>query len=169
MIAVLRILIVSAMLSSSALAEEPVTLERFNDWYLTCVENGICRVFQRISIAPIANGETKEAKLQDVLSVAIAPLGGNRESLGIIVQTPLNVFLKSGMGIQVDSNKGVELEYRNCDIQGCWVVEKAQRNLINQIKRGKTGYILLQLLNGKKVKISFSLIGFTKAIERLRS
>ncbi|NKC14518.1 MAG: hypothetical protein GKR94_20750 [Gammaproteobacteria bacterium] len=59
--------------------------------------------------------------------------------------------------------------FRHCNAQGCQVVIPADHSLLTNLKRANNGAGLFRLLNGKVIRVEFSLKGFTKAFNALAS
>ncbi len=61
------------------------------------------------------------------------------------------------------------MRYRNCNRLGCFVIAPLDERRIRQMERAAAGAVYFRLLDGQAVKVSFSLDGFTKAMDALSS
>lgn len=89
----------------------------------------------------------------------------------LVILTPLglNIHLPSDFGLIVGKKKPFLTRFRNCNAQGCQVVIPADNSLLRSLKRANNGAGLFRLLNGKVIRVEFSLKGFTKAFNALTS
>lgn len=87
----------------------------------------------------------------------------------MVVLTPLDVQLNADFGLAIGTAEPVLLRYRNCNRLGCFVLAPLDDRRIRQMERAASGAVYFRLLDGKAVKVNFSLKGFTKAMEGLSS
>lgn len=132
-------------------------LQTFDAWRVSCAQDvaDTCRVWQRVQVEH-ADG------LQDVMAVSVAPAD---TGLAVLFQVPLDVFLPADFGFRIDGQNERRVRYRNCNAAGCWVVIGNDAALMGQMRRGITAEAALSLIEGETVRISFSLRGFTAAMQ----
>lgn len=114
--------------------------DRFGNWVFNCKAYG--------------PGDTKCGLTQDVriknggkrlFSASIAYVGPSN-TLTLVMNTPLNSLLLSGVQITVDSEASVTLPFQQCRKEGCIALQKISPALRRQ------------LAIGRKMKVSFKLI-----------
>ncbi|MFS8116155.1 invasion associated locus B family protein [Rhizobium jaguaris] len=156
-------------------------VQKFDDWYYRCVDGKAadgsattnCEVAQ---IATVKQGE------QDVniLTLAIAkapasapvsPQKGSKTAQSDLVLTtlvPLNMYLPAGLSIEVSDKPVVQLAYRNCNQAGCWSQQKLDAKMVAVLSKAADGVGHVQMMNGQKVNIKFSLKGLVAALDALQ-
>ena len=108
------------------------------------------------------------------LAIAKAPAapsakGAQRPGdLMLTALVPLNIFLPAGLGIDADNKSVVDLVYRNCNQAGCWSQQKLDARMLAALQRGATGQGAMQLTDGQKVNVNFSLKGLKAALSELQ-
>jgi invasion protein IalB len=137
-------------------AQDASAVQSFEDWRVSCPQAvaDSCRVWQRVQVQ-------HDGLAQDVMAVSIAPAD---EGLALLVQLPLDVYLPADFGLRIDGQNERRIRYRNCNEAGCWVILPADQALIGQLRRGISAEAALALVEGETVRISFSLRGFTAAL-----
>ena len=156
-------------------------VQKFDDWYYRCIDSKAadgstathCEVAQ---IATVKQGD------QDVniLTLAIAkatdqPTASNKKSakhpareLVLTALVPLNMYLPAGLSIDAADKSVVQLSYRNCNQAGCWSQQKLDAKMIAVLSKAADGTGHVQLMNGQKVTIKFSLKGLSAALDALQ-
>ncbi|MBB5574985.1 MULTISPECIES: invasion associated locus B family protein [Rhizobium] len=156
-------------------------VQKFDGWYYRCVDGKAadgsattsCEVAQ---IATVKQGE------QDVniLTLAIAkapapaPAPSKKESktaqsdLVLTTLVPLNMYLPAGLSIDVNDKPVVQLTYRNCNQAGCWSQQKLDAKMVAALSKAADGVGHVQMMNGQKVNIKFSLKGLAAALDALQ-
>ncbi len=156
-------------------------VQKFDDWYYRCIDGKAadgsaatsCEVAQ---IATVKQGD------QDVniLTLAVAkapsappstsPKGGKQLANELILTTlvPLNMYLPAGIGIDASDKPVVQLAYRNCNQAGCWAQQKLDTKMVAALAKATDGIGHVQMMNGQKVNIKFSLKGLAAALEALQ-
>lgn len=149
-----------------AAAGQPVS-EQFGDWLLKCVgaESGNpCELVQPLMVEH--DGQPVELL---TLAVSKAADRSGKADWALVVLTPLDVDLPSDFGLQAGQGKPALFRYRNCNHLGCFAVIPLDKGWISQMQKASDGTAYFRLLNGRAVKVSFSLAGFTKGFEALAS
>lgn len=151
----------------------PQVLEqRFEDWTYRCVpaptdEDASALACELSQAVQIEQDGTPLPILNMAISKAADKAG--KVDWALVVLTPLDVHLPSDFGLSFGSRKPVLSRYRNCNTLGCWVVVPASSQVVQGMKRALEGGAHFRLLDGQTVKIVYSLRGFTKGFEALRS
>lgn len=129
----------------------------FQDWRVTCSVDALedCRVWQRVQVQ-------QSDELHDVMAVSLAP---SDDGLVLIFQTPLDVYLPADFALRIDGQREQRMRFRHCNPAGCWVLIPADTGLLRALQRGQKAEAALSLVEGQTVRISFSLMGFTSALE----
>jgi len=96
------------------------------------------------------------------------------ESLGYdgpvtVINMPLGAVLLPD-GLRIETDKGVEawFPFRFCDVRGCHVEAEIEPSLLAAMRAGAEGWLIVRDLNGKPVRLRFSLLGLTSGLEALR-
>ncbi|MBB3571777.1 invasion associated locus B family protein [Rhizobium sp. BK491] len=156
-------------------------VQKFDDWYYRCIDGKAadgsattnCEVAQ---IATVKQGD------QDVniLTLAIAKVAGepvtsNKKAakqpasdLVLTALVPLNMYIPAGLGIDVAEKPVVQLAYRNCNQAGCWSRQKLDAKMVAALTKASDGTGHVQMMNGQKVNIKFSLKGLSAALDALQ-
>jgi invasion protein IalB len=157
-------------------------VQKFDDWYYRCVDGKAadgavatsCEVAQ---IATVKQGD------QDVniltLAVAKAPVSAPAASdkkavkqaaveLVLTTLVPLNMYLPAGISIDASDKQVVQLAYRNCNQAGCWAQQKLDNKMVAALSKASDGTGHVQMMNGQKVNIKFSLKGLSAALDALQ-
>lgn len=141
---------------------ELVTTATHGDWDIVCVDgeapcvmrqNGVTADGQRaleMSVRRVEPQQTEQGTVESVLTIV----------------TPLNVLLRQGITLQVDSAEPSTGQYTICTSDGCTLTEPAPNVLIDQLKRGaeaKLSFVYVQGQQAGRVDAIVSLNGFTAA------
>jgi invasion protein IalB len=162
------------------LAQPQVHATKFDSWYYRCFDGkaadgapvSSCEVAQ---IATVKQGEQNVNVL--TLAFAAAPpsapaaatKSGKSAASDILLTAlvPLNMYLPAGLGIDAGDKPVVQLAYRNCNQSGCWAQQKLDAKAMAALQKNSDGISHVQLMNGQKVNIKFSLKGLSSALEAL--
>ena len=148
-----------------------VTQQRFGDWSYRCVQPGekasaatTCELAQSVQIQ-------RDGQMVEVVSLAVSRVQDKARKVdwALVAVTPLDVHLPSQFGIGVGEKTVTTAEYRNCNRFGCWAVVPLSAALLKQFQTGNEAALLFRMLDGKTVRIVFSLKGFTKGLGALQS
>ena len=155
--------------------KDQILQQRFKDWNYRCVVskegNGAsgkpafkqnCEISQSVEIE-------QEGKRVVVLNLAVSRAQDKAKKVNwaLVALAPLDIHLPSDFGLVIGKRKPLLTKYRNCNHLGCWAVIAANNSVINGLKKAHEGAGLFRLLNGKVVRVVFSLKGFTKAFGAL--
>lgn len=156
-------------------------VQKFDDWYYRCIDSKAvdgsaathCEVAQ---IATVKQGDQDV----NVLTLAIAkeanaPAPSNKKpvkqpasELVLTALVPLNMYLPAGLSIDAADKLIMQLAYRNCNQAGCWSQQKLDGKMIAALSKAADGTGHVQLMNGQKVNIKFSLKGLSAALDALQ-
>jgi invasion protein IalB len=159
----------------------PARVQKFDDWYYRCVDGKAadgaatahCEVAQ---VATVKQGD------QDVniLTLAIAkttdatvasnkkPAKQQASELVLTALVPLNMYLPAGLGISAADKRVAQLAYRNCNQAGCWSQQKLDNKMMSALTKAADGTGHVEMMNGQKVNIKFSLKGLSAALGALQ-
>ncbi len=156
-------------------------VQKFDDWYYRCIDGKAadgaaatsCEVAQ---IATVKQGDQEVNIL--TLAVAKAPKAppstsqkaGKQPANELILTTlvPLNMYLPAGISIDASDKHVVQLAYRNCNQAGCWAQQKLDTKMVAALAKATDGVGHVQMMNGQKVNIKFSLKGLSAALDALQ-
>jgi invasion protein IalB len=127
----------------------------FRDWRLACADAGC-------AIRSAVHG----ADGSEVLSVA-ATRGG--ADAGLAFRTPLPLLLPDGLTLTLGDAPARVLPWRTCDAAGCSAESTLEPDLLAGLRRERTAEATLTLLDGVRVRLPVSLLGFSAAWEALES
>lgn len=135
------------------------TTATYQDWLSSCVESD---VGQRCEIKQNLVGN--EGKLVSVMSL-VKP----RSNMPAIVQIALPHMLDLSVPVKlsVDGNALSNLGYRYCNAAACFVIIENREEIIAAFKEGVQVQFELLAMNRQPIKLSFSLKGFTAALNNL--
>lgn len=85
----------------------------------------------------------------------------------LLIQTPLQVFLKAGVVVQVDRGKRYAFAYEFCTAEGCYAGIPLPKSLLNSFKRGNTAVFHVKDTAGQQASFNVSLKGFTSTYQEL--
>ncbi|AYG62434.1 invasion associated locus B family protein [Rhizobium jaguaris] len=170
--------------STSADQQQPAPqarVQKFDDWYYRCVDGKAADGSATTSceVAEIATVKQGEQDV-NILTLAIAkapastpasPQKGSKAAQSDLVLTtlvPLNMYLPAGLSIDAGDKPVVQLAYRNCNQAGCWSQQKLDAKMVAALSKAADGVGHVQMMNGQKVNIKFSLKGLAAALDALQ-
>ncbi|NKC16174.1 MAG: hypothetical protein GKR94_29405 [Gammaproteobacteria bacterium] len=166
---------VSASDASSDRQDLKMQTRQYSDWTYQClvpskqaaeVQQPECEIAQ--SVRAQQNGANIEL-FNVALIHADDKAGKVKWALVVWMPLGLDIHLPSDFGLIVGKKKPFLTRFRHCNAQGCQVVIPADHSLLTNLKRANNGAGLFRLLNGKVIRVEFSLKGFTKAFNALAS
>lgn len=152
-------------------------LQAFQDWSVRCVNvssaisteqvsstQATCEAAQTVTI--VQGGQKVE-----ILKLAISPAKDKADKFGwaLVALFPLDVLLTSDFGLTTGKEKPTLYRFRNCNHLGCFGIAPLDKAKLVRFGKSSDGAVYFQLLNGKTVKVVFSLKGFKQAFEALQS
>lgn len=165
----ISLLPVTAIALEIAVSGDNLTSHAFDDWTLHCAEETDaagkavrhCEIAQAVAVAD-------EGRAVEMLRLAVSRSGeGGKNAFTLVALAPLDVHLPSQFGLFAGDAKLALAPYRNCNPNGCFVLIPLSKQDIKRLKRARQGAALFRDLGGRPIKLSFSLMGFTKAFDSL--
>jgi invasion protein IalB len=170
--------------SAAAANEQPpapqARVQKFDDWYYRCIDGKAadgstaesCEVAQ---IATVKQGDQDVNILTLAVAKAPAPAATDKKAvkqpaneLVLTTLVPLNMYLSAGISIDASDKQIVQLAYRNCNQAGCWAQQKLDAKMVSALSKATDGTGHVQMMNGQKVNIKFSLRGLSAALDALQ-
>lgn len=170
--------------AATAGAQQPTApqarVQKFDDWYYRCIDGKAadgsaathCEVAQ---IATVKQGDQDVNVLTLAIAKADAPAAPDKKTakqpasdLVLTALVPLNMYLPAGLSIDAGDKPVVQLAYRNCNQAGCWSQQKLDAKMIVALSKSADGTGHVQMMNGQKVNIKFSLKGLSAALDALQ-
>ena len=152
--------------------------KKFDDWTWRCVApaDGKSPASCETALTVRVNQDGKTIEILN-LAVSKADDKAGKVSHALVALTPFDVHLPSQFGLTISDSRAAEKDrpkpivapYRNCNQQGCFVVTPLDATTIARLRAAQEGAGFFRLIDGKTVKVVFSLKGFDKAIDALGS
>lgn len=144
-------------------AQAGTEIKCVQDWQVRCFKvQGAprCDMYQEL-----ADKNTR----QPVLSLSIAYIPNvNRRAIQILV--PLMVSIPKGMKVITDSYTSPVMHYRACERTGCYVALIADDTFLQALSNsGPTGKVQITTDSGRDIPLTFSLKGFSQALDLMTS
>jgi invasion protein IalB len=155
-------------------------VQKFDDWYYRCIDGKAadgaattsCEVAQ---IATVKQGDRDVNILTLAVAKVPAPTATDKKAakqpaseLVLTTLVPLNLYIPAGLSIDVADKPVVQLAYRNCNQSGCWAQQKLDAKTVSALSKAADGTGHVQMMNGQKVNIKFSLKGLSAALDALQ-
>lgn len=158
-------LVVGLLFGSLALSpgsQADADVQAHDDWTLRCQarENALpCDLIQQIIDKPSG---------KQVLAISIA-WSPKEDKYALQIVVPLGISLQAGLAIRVGEDFAAEgLRVSRCEPTGCFVETLMGEELLNAMKDGSQGAVMLMDATGQQAALPFSLKGFTAAHKALR-
>jgi invasion protein IalB len=123
---------------------------RYDDWLLGC--DGGC------GIATTVRGEGGAGP--EVLRLGVE---GAAEARFLVVETPLQLYLPDGLSVTLGDGEPRVVPWRTCDREGCEARATLDPDLLAALRRERRADLGFTLIDGSRVRLQASLIGFTAA------
>ena len=140
-----------------------VTQTVHQDWQSICVKEA-----ERPELCLIRQQRTVEFSNRQVADVTII-ISRQTEGYIIEIKLPLGLDLRSGLTMQVDQTKEINLPFTTCVTQGCIAMSVLDEAMISIFKVGsqlQIGFNLVSL--NEKLLINASLHGFSRAFAMIK-
>jgi invasion protein IalB len=133
----------------------------FEDWRLDCTPLGC-------AAATEVRSEARGAPL--LLRLRVTPASGLAETpWQLAVETPLPLHLPGGLALEIGGSAGSALAWRTCDPLGCRAEAPLAPDLLAALRGERAGHVTFTLADGVRVRLRFSLMGFSAALEALEA
>lgn len=119
------------------------------DWRLDCA-SGSC-----VARAALRGGDGSELLAVEARGPAAAGI--------LALRTPLPLFLPDGAVMAIGEAAPVPLPWRTCGPAGCVAETAMTPELLSALKRGRAAAVTFTLVEGVRVRVPVSLLGFTAA------
>ena len=123
--------------------------EIFEDWQTTCA-------------AKLCSATTRVRSQDGATLLAIEAPGAPADEL--ILRTPLPLYLPDGRGFAVGGRLARDLAWVTCNPAGCEARMALDEDLRAALKAERGGSVEFTLLDGSRVRLPFSLMGFSAAL-----
>lgn len=134
---------------------------RHGDWQEACEadppQGEVCFIFQRLRL---------DGRVAANLTVGYKPPAFGPVA---VVNMPLGaVLLPEGLRFETDQDVDGWAPFRFCDRRGCHVETEIEPKLLDAMQRGLEAWLVVRDLNGRQLRLPFSLRGFTAGLHALR-
>jgi invasion protein IalB len=124
------------------------SVTRFEDWKLACP--GACRIETAV------RGERGAQVLH-------LRLDGPESARTLVVETPLPLYLPDGLTLAIGEAEPRAAPWRTCGPEGCEARLPADPSLLETLRRQRSAIVGFTLVDGARVRLPVSLMGFTAA------
>lgn len=143
----------------AALAQDDLERTKVDDWTLRCTkaQPPRCDLRQRV-----VNDEGKQ-----ILDFGIG-YDASSQSFPVVLELPLGILVQQQVRLKIDES--VEfggMKVNRCLPTGCIVDAVAPVEMIDAMRRGTKGAVIVPLPEGKYVALEISLRGFTAGVAEL--
>jgi len=133
------------------------------DWYVVCrppppgARNEICAAVQCV---------TAEDNENVGLTAMVQKYADGQTVLRVV--TSLGVFLKKGLGVQIDDRSEMTVPFDRCLPAGCHALLPLEAPHLAKLRTGKTLMLIIYRTREAGIGIPISLAGFAQAVGDLR-
>jgi len=144
-------------------AEPDVTTSTYGDWLLRChrqekVKN--CEITQTLQLQ-------LQGQAQPVAIIGVARDPAAAASFALIVQVPVNVFLKAGVSLSAGEPQPFILPFQTCVPAGCFARMQLETIKNALLFGGNESRVTFKDAGQNEVALPFSLKGFSNALAAL--
>lgn len=152
--------VASKLNAASSTASKSGSVERFQDWGITCSgesKQRFCTLAQELR----RRGDNRRVALLEV-----KPLGLDQALAGLTL--PFGLALEAGVILQIDDSPALPAKrYQACMPEGCLVPLNLDAETLAALKRGQALKVSAPILSGGTFNFTLSLRGFTTAYARM--
>ena len=152
-----------AMTANGQAQSNQPTSEAIKDWTLKCATPQGAPAEQCILVQDRMDPENQ----QPIMQVAVGFWGPERHR-GLVITLPLGVTLPHGIELQIDNTVISKAPYVTCTPNGCQSHMPLDDALLQTMKSGQQGKVVLANARGQAVPVSFSLSGFTAGFTKVK-
>lgn len=152
-------LLLGLALLPQAAAQGEIDREQFQDWVLRCnkAQPPRCDLKQRT-----VNNEGKQ-----ILDFGMG-YDASKNVFPIVLELPLGILVQQPIRFKIDENvEFSNIRVSHCLPQGCIVQATAPPEMVDAMRAGQKGALILPLTDGKFIALEVSLRGFTAASKEL--
>tara|TARA_B110000008_G_scaffold268908_1_gene297547 strand:+ start:3706 stop:4173 length:468 start_codon:yes stop_codon:yes gene_type:complete len=151
------------MLLPAANAQETEVSQGVGEWILQCADEGDISSCEALYIADIIVEDTQISLFRFSLSKT-----EDGKDYGILYfPYVVDLFLGAPPTLIVDGQKQDKIPWINCSIDGCWAHKVISPQTVSAMKGGRDAVLRLQMLDGRNLDVSFSLMGITATLGKL--
>lgn len=152
-----RALLVAAVLAAAPAAADPpharaaaeAAARTFGDWRLAC--------------GPAACAIRSDLRSGDGSAILSLAASGVEGSGALALRTPMPLLLPEGLALGLGDAPARLLDWRTCNATGCVAEAPLDPDLLAGLKRERSAEVTLTLVDGVRVRLPASLVGFTAA------
>ncbi len=159
-------LLLVVLLAFPLFTAEAQEVKKFKDWQIRCIPQG-----QEINPQTppcVAEYVHVDENAQKPVLLIRAHLGGPEKIPVAVIVVPLLVRIPPGLTLRIGGKELITLPYQICTPSGCLAQFRFNSDLLSAFQKGSEGEVIVQLATGKDRATTFSLLGFTKALDSLK-
>ena len=118
-----------------------------------------CEIFQRLMVKDTG---------QRVAEFAVGFPEDQDAARGVII-LPLGILVNEPMQMIIDEDQAFQFKPRYCTNQGCFAFVNINDSLMKILQKGAEATITTKSFTGQNVSVKMSLVGFTKALDKIGS
>jgi invasion protein IalB len=135
---------------------------RFDDWTYRCINLGNststpphCEVVWR----------ARSTKEENILYLAVTKV---KQEFWVTALVPQNISLDQEISITIKEKNVLTIPFQKCNRAGCWARQNLDQQALTALRHASTAQASLHLATGERLDLEFSLLGFSKALNRLQ-
>lgn len=149
--------------------EERFETKIFEDWQVICPLRAGVNEPTHCRTSPIVRESSGGNGIHGI-SGSLAELRDRDEVVPLfVVETSLGAALPRGVTLQVDDRDPARLAYRTCLDNGCTAPFLMSGQVLQAFRQGIRATVTFESVTGKKQSMTFSLVGFTAALDALHT
>ncbi len=138
--------------------------DKFGVWSFSCTALGVDKT--RCGLVQVVKSPSTE---KNIIKVVFGYLGKNGEP-ALIIHTPMNIFLDTGVLIKVDQGKQLKMNMQRCRPEGCIAAMHVKPEFFKELSSGATLKVGFILWNEKKIPVivPVTLSGLADGMARIK-
>lgn len=144
--------------------------ETYRDWVVQCVTQAVSQPQEDAGSARVCEMVqqlTQRDSGQRVLTMGLQRTADGGTAMTVIA--PFGILLRDGVTIRVGDDDLFQLEFLTCMSNGCIANADLGSDAVAAMERGSAATVRMSTLQGQALDLEISLMGFTAAMNRLRS